>query len=100
MNSMERCTHLDTIDYEAAPSADGCEDCLANGGGWVHLRMCQECGHVGCCDSSPSRHATGHAQRAGHVVVRSFEPGESWFFCYADEIAFEIASAPPAPSHS
>jgi hypothetical protein len=99
MNTMQRCTHLDTIDYDAAPSADGCEDCLATGGEWVHLRMCQECGHVGCCDSSPNRHATAHAQREGHVVVRSFEPGESWFFCYADQIAFEIAAAPPAPSH-
>ena len=99
MDAVNPCEHLDTIRYDAKPSADGCEDCLAAGGEWVHLRMCQECGHVGCCDSSLSRHATAHAQRTGHLVVRSFEPGEGWFYCYADNVAFEIASAPPAYSH-
>ena len=96
---MDTCTHVDSIRFDVDPSADGCEDCLAIGGTWVHLRMCQQCGHVGCCDSSPNRHATAHAQASEHVVIRSFEPGEDWFYCYADDVAFEIASAPLAHSH-
>ena len=94
------CTHLDTIDPDAVPSADGCEDCLKTGGRWVHLRMCQECGHVGCCDGSPNRHATKHNTSSEHPIVRSFEPGEEWFWCYPDGLGFEIADAPPAASHS
>jgi uncharacterized UBP type Zn finger protein len=97
---MAACTHLDTIDANAAPSADGCEDCLAIGAWWVHLRMCQRCGHVGCCDSSPNRHATAHHRATSHPLVRSFEPGEDWFYCYADDVAFELPDAPPAPSHT
>jgi uncharacterized UBP type Zn finger protein len=62
--------------------------------------MCQTCGHVGCCDSSPARHATAHFHAAGHPVIRSFEPREGWFYCYADDLAFELPSAPPAPHHS
>jgi hypothetical protein len=82
------------------PSAPGCEDCLASGRrDWVHLRLCQTCGHVGCCDSSPGRHASGHYLAAGHPVVRSFEPGEDWYWCYADEVMFELPAAPPAVSH-
>jgi len=77
------CTHRDTI-REVTPSADGCEDCLRIGSGWVHLRLCLTCGHVGCCDSSPNRHATAHAREASHPIVRSFEPGESWRWCYVD----------------
>lgn len=99
MDGPSPCGHLDALSFDAKPSAEGCEDCLATGGRWVHLRMCQECGHVGCCDSSPGRHATAHAQRTGHLVVRSFEPGEGWFYCYADEVVFEVASAPAAYSH-
>ena len=82
------------------PSADGCEDCLRTGDRWVHLRMCQSCGHVGCCDSSPRRHATAHVHDTGHPLVRSFEPDEEWFWCYVDEVVFERPGAPPAPSHS
>lgn len=93
------CKHLDTID-DVEPSADGCEDCLPSGGTWVHLRMCQQCGHVGCCDNSPSRHATAHFGETGHPIIRSFEPGEEWFWCYVDEVGFELESAPPAPSHT
>lgn len=93
------CTHLDTI-VEVTPSDDGCHDCLLTGGRWVHLRVCQACGHVGCCDSSPNRHATAHASVADHPVVRSFEPGEDWFFCYPDSLLFELGGAAPAPSHS
>jgi len=96
---MATCTHLDTLNA-ATPSDDGCHECLAAGGRWVHLRMCQECGHVGCCDSSPNRHATAHFHATAHPIVRSFEPGEGWFYCYADDLAFEIDGAQPAPSHS
>ena len=95
----DTCTHLDTI-ADVEPSADGCEDCLRTGGHWVHLRMCQECGHVGCCDNSPGRHATAHWNSAHHPLIRSFEPGEDWYWCYADDLFFEIPEAPPGPSHS
>ncbi|MGH9040014.1 MAG: UBP-type zinc finger domain-containing protein [Acidimicrobiia bacterium] len=92
------CTHLDTI-ATVDPSGDGCEDCLRTGGRWVHLRMCQACGHVGCCDQSPGRHATGHWHATQHPIIRSYEPGEEWFWCYPDEIGFELDGAPPALSH-
>ncbi|MGL4175946.1 MAG: UBP-type zinc finger domain-containing protein [Dermatophilaceae bacterium] len=95
----DSCTHLDTIDEHATPSADGCEDCLRAGGTWVHLRMCRRCGHVGCCDSSPARHATAHHGATRHPIVQSFEPGEDWLYCYADEVAFEIPVLSPSPSH-
>ena len=97
---MATCSHVDTIDIELDPSADGCEDCLAVGASWVHLRMCQHCGHVGCCDSSPNRHATAHYRGTDHPVVRSFEPGEDWFWCYQDKVVFEMDGLPPGPSHT
>ena len=96
---MATCTHLDTV-RDVTPSDDGCHECLQSGGRWVHLRTCQECGHVGCCDSSPNRHATAHFHTETHPLVRSFEPGEEWFYCYLDDVAFEVANAPVAPSHS
>ncbi|MFI6578639.1 UBP-type zinc finger domain-containing protein [Nocardiopsis sp. NPDC050513] len=68
------------IDPTVPPSGEGCVECLADGGWWVHLRRCAACGHIGCCDSSPSRHATAHARSAGHPVLTSFEPGEDWFW--------------------
>lgn len=67
------------------PSSHGCVDCLAMGASWVHLRLCLTCGHVGCCDSSPNRHATRHFHATKHPVVRSYEPREDWAWCYADE---------------
>jgi hypothetical protein len=73
------------IDAAAAPSGVGCADCEASGGWWFHLRRCAQCGHIGCCDSSPSQHASGHAGSSGHRYVQSFEPGEDWFWDYADE---------------
>ena len=79
------CTHRDAIRDVAPSTTEGCEDCLASGGRWVHLRMCLSCGHVGCCDSSPNKHATKHAGDTGHPIVRSFEPGETWRWCYVDE---------------
>ena len=96
------CTHV-TDDVDPAPEArtpQGCEECLEAGGRWVHLRLCLECRHVGCCDNSPSKHATQHFQATGHPLVRSYEPGENWWWCYADEVGFEVDGAPPAPSYA
>jgi uncharacterized UBP type Zn finger protein len=77
------CTHIAQI-QSVTPSAQGCEECLAMGDFWVHLRECLICGHVGCCDSSKNQHATKHFQATGHPIVRSFEPGEDWRWCYID----------------
>jgi hypothetical protein len=85
------CTHLDKIEVTRLPeSVAGCEDCLRIGGTWVHLRMCHSCGHIGCCDSSPNRHASAHAGAEDHPVARSAEPGEDWSWCYVDEVAFVV----------
>jgi len=89
--TMPECTHLDQVRVTTLPSSiPGCEECLKTGGSWVHLRMCMNCGKIGCCDSSPNRHATGHARQAGHPIIRSAEPGEDWSWCYLDEVAFVI----------
>ena len=93
------CTHLDTVDPQVRPRAMGCEECLKIGQGWVHLRLCLSCGHVGCCDSSPGHHATGHFHDTTHPLVRSFEPGEEWWWCYDDEVMFEVADDPFAGLH-
>ena len=79
------CTHRDAIQEVEARTPEGCEECLAMGSRWVHLRLCLTCGHVGCCDSSPNKHATKHAGETDHPIVRSFEPGEDWRWCYVDE---------------
>jgi hypothetical protein len=85
------CSHLDSIEVLELPEdIPGCEDCLAIGGRWVHLRMCQACGHIGCCDSSPNRHASAHARSSEHPIVRSAEPGEDWSWCYVDNVAFVL----------
>ena len=82
-------------------TAGGCTSCVAEGrSDWVHLRECQACGHVGCCDNSPARHATHHAAATGHQLVRSMEPGEDWWYCYADDLAFLIEGAPPSPTRT
>lgn len=96
------CGHLPTDLTPPVPATpDGCTSCLAVGRhDWVHLRECQECGHVGCCDSSPARHATAHAHETDHPLVRSMEPGEDWWWCYADQVAFEIDGAPSAPTRT
>jgi uncharacterized UBP type Zn finger protein len=78
------CTHLDQI-HKVKPKTRGCEECLKTGTKWVHLRMCLVCGHVGCCDSSPGRHATGHFLETNHPVMRSIERGEDWGWCYVDQ---------------
>lgn len=82
------CQHLDQI-QEVTPSAQGCEDCLKTGDQWVHLRLCLSCGHVGCCDSSPNKHATKHFQATHHPIVKSFERGEDWVWCYVDQVFIE-----------
>jgi len=84
----ERCEHLGQI-KPVTPSAEGCEDCLKTGGSWLHLRLCESCGHVGCCDSSPNRHATKHYEATRHPVIKSFEPGEEWGYCYVDDLFVE-----------
>jgi hypothetical protein len=95
----DTCEHVDA-NAEVIPSSEGCEDCLRTGGRWVHLRLCMHCGHVGCCDNSPGRHATAHfGAQPDHPVIRSYEPGEDWWWCYVDDLVFEIDGAPPAPSH-
>jgi uncharacterized UBP type Zn finger protein len=98
------CTHLDTITItELPPETAGCEDCLAVGSPWCHLRLCLACGHVGCCDSSPNRHASAHAHDSGHPLIRSIQPGEDWSWCYVDELAMRIVEIegetgiPPSP---
>src|SRR5512143_3084493 len=89
-----KCTHLDAI-RDVTPSANGCEECLKIGARWVHLRLCLSCGHVGCCDSSPNRHATRHHHATKHPVVKSYEPGEDWAWCFVDEDALDAIDAFP-----
>jgi uncharacterized UBP type Zn finger protein len=80
------CTHLTEADKPEPQTTDGCQDCLAEGSrDWVHLRVCLTCGRVGCCDSSPMRHASAHYRETGHPVIQSFQPGEDWRWCYVDE---------------
>jgi uncharacterized UBP type Zn finger protein len=101
---MSSCTHLDTITVLELPeSVEGCEECLREGGVWLHLRICLECGHVGCCDDSPNRHATAHYHSSGHPLIRSLEPNEEWSWCYIDEVGMVIENIhgrtriPPSP---
>jgi len=84
------CEHLRDGPTDAEPrTPQGCEECLRDGTRWVQLRLCLSCGHVGCCDSSPERHGTGHFRETGHPVMRSFEPGESWRWCFVDNLLAE-----------
>ena len=84
----KKCTHLDQIKV-VTPSAEGCEECLKTGDAWVHLRMCLTCGHVGCCDSSKNTHATKHFTETHHAVMQSHQPGETWKWCYIDEVMWD-----------
>ncbi len=86
----EGCSHLGTI-KTVTPSALGCEECLKTGSPWVHLRLCRTCGHVGCCDSSPNKHATKHFHRTKHPIVEGYDPPEGWGWCYVDEVMFDLA---------
>ena len=101
---MTSCAHLDQVLVTELPeSVEGCEDCLVTGDPWLHLRICLECGHVGCCDSSPNRHASAHAQASGHPIIRSLEPEEYWSWCFVDEVGMVIPDVhgqtriPPSP---
>jgi len=85
------CSHLDTIKFTELPvPIEGCEECLKIGSHWVHLRMCMQCGKIGCCDDSPNRHASRHAREFSHPIIRSAEPGEDWSWCYVDELGFVV----------
>jgi hypothetical protein len=87
------CSHLDRVRIVEPPEEiAGCEECLRIGSGWVHLRMCQTCGTIRCCDSSPNKHASRHAAEAGHPIVRSVEPGEDWSWCYLDQLMFPLTT--------
>jgi hypothetical protein len=90
-----QCEHLDQVRDVEPRTPEGCEECLRMGSGWVHLRLCLTCGHVGCCDNSPNRHATAHFRGTGHPIVRSFEPGEDWGWCYVEGVY--LRPAPRAP---
>ncbi len=95
----EPMTVTDEIDPTVAPSGTGCVECLASDGWWFHLRRCARCGHIGCCDSSPSQHASHHAVDAGHPVVRSFEPWEEWFYRYTTDEAIDGPELAPPQHH-
>ena len=84
----ETCSHLNQI-KSPSPKSDGCEECLQMGDSWVHLRLCEICGHVGCCDSSKNKHATKHFGKTKHPIMRSLEPGEDWGWCFIDEVMIE-----------
>jgi uncharacterized UBP type Zn finger protein len=85
---MSNCSHLDQF-KDVKPKSRGCEECLATGESWVHLRMCRTCGHVGCCDSSKNKHATRHFRETAHAIMQSAQPGEDWCYCYIDEVQLE-----------
>jgi CPA2 family monovalent cation:H+ antiporter-2 len=82
------CSHLSAI-RPVEPRTNGCEECLLAGDEWVHLRLCMTCGHVGCCDDSPNRHATKHYRQHGHPIVQSFEAGERWLWCFVDQLLMD-----------
>ena len=87
---MPACEHLEQI-HNVRPHTKGCEECLKMGDGWVHLRLCLSCGHVGCCDSSKNKHATKHFHGTQHPVMQSLEPGESWGWCYVDQLTLDLS---------
>ena len=104
MEATAPCAHLDRIEVTELPeSVAGCEECLQTGDPWLHLRICLECGKVGCCDSSPNRHASRHAAEAEHPLIRSLEPGEEWSFCFIDDVGLSLPQVqgqtriPPSP---
>jgi uncharacterized UBP type Zn finger protein len=88
---MNDCTHTDQIKNVTPNTPKGCEECLKSGDGWVHLRLCLTCGHVGCCDSSKNKHATKHFHATKHPIIRSFERGENWGWCYVDQVQVDVA---------
>ena len=95
----DACVHLGDLAADAAPSGPGCYECTLMGASWVHLRRCVECGQIGCCDSSPNRHATKHFHGTEHPLIQSYEPEEDWLWCYVDELMFEVPGRSRSPSH-
>jgi len=91
-----QCAHIVQAKNVKPHTPNGCEECLKTGMRWVHLRLCQECGHVGCCDNSIGKHATKHFHGTQHAIMKSFEPGEDWSWCYVDELFIEPAVRPKA----
>ena len=91
---MAECNHLDQVRDVPPSSLDGCQECLAMGDHWVHLRECLSCGNVGCCDSSKNKHATAHFRASSHPLIKSFQPGEDWGWCYLDEVMLQPAPSP------
>jgi len=91
------CEHLKAAGDPAPKTPEGCEECLKIGDDWVHLRRCLTCGHIGCCDTSPSQHASAHAAATGHSLIRSFEPGEDWFWSYQTNELYESGPVLAAP---
>jgi Zn-finger in ubiquitin-hydrolases and other protein len=89
----------ESIDATIPPSGTGCAECEEAGGWWFHLRRCVQCGHIGCCDSSPSQHASAHAAATGHPLIRSFEPGETWFWSYAENRMYSSGPGLAPPDH-
>lgn len=83
------CTHGAFLKV-VTPSADGCGECLKIGSGWVHLRLCRACGHVGCCDDSPNKHATKHFKATGHPLIETYDPPDGWGWCYVDEVMLDL----------
>ena len=94
---MDMCEHVANV-TRVTPVSEGCQECLALGDSWFHLRLCLTCGHVGCCDTSKNKHATAHFRATGHPVVQSFQPDEEWVWCYVDDLFFDRvpeSSSPP-----
>jgi hypothetical protein len=90
----KRCKHLSHI-RRVTPSARGCEECLTSGDAWVHLRICRSCGHVGCCDQSPNRHATAHFHETEHPIIEAYDPPDGWGWCYVDQEFLELPDQTP-----
>jgi hypothetical protein len=87
------------IEPSVTPSGTGCQECERNGGWWFHLRRCAQCGHIGCCDTSPAQHATAHAEETGHPLITSFEPGEDWYYDYRDQKMYDGPLLAPPREH-
>jgi hypothetical protein len=88
-SKMDGCSHLTSI-KKVTPSARGCEECLKMGSSWLHLRLCRSCGHVGCCDQSPNKHATAHFHAVHHPIIEGYDPPEGWGYCYVDDVFIEL----------
>ena len=93
------CSHMGAVE-RLSSEVFVCEDCVRIGSWWVHLRMCATCGHVGCCDQSPNKHATQHFQSTGHPIIRSQERSEDWMWCYVDEVFLEVPETVPVQAHT